>query len=105
MSVVKFLKKNNDNNSENYSANTIKLDKNFIFFSKFELTSILNLYSKQVSKGSWRDYALDNNIIPGVADLLDSTVPSEPPCRRVEMASAAPAEVLGMLPHKLPCSN
>jgi len=42
--------------------------------------------------------------IPGGADLLDSTVPSEPPCRRVEMASAAPAEVLGMLPHKLPCT-
>ena len=42
--------------------------------------------------------------IPGGADLLDSTVPSEPPCRRVEMASAAPAEVLGMLPQKLPCT-
>ena len=62
MSVVKFFKKNNDNNSESYSANTIKLDKNFIFFSKFELTAILNLYSKQVSKGSWRDYALDSQI-------------------------------------------
>ena len=73
MSVVKFLKKNNDNNSESYSANTIKLDKNFIFFSKFELTSILNLYSKQVSKGSWRDYALDNKINTAIFSVYRHT--------------------------------
>ena len=36
--------------------------KRFIFFSKIELTSILNLYSKQVSKGYWKDYALDSKI-------------------------------------------
>ena len=34
--------------------------KNFISFSKIELTSILNLYSKQVSRGIWKDYALDS---------------------------------------------
>jgi hypothetical protein len=33
--------------------------KKTIFFSKLELTSILSLYSKQVSKGFWKDYALD----------------------------------------------
>ena len=32
------------------------------FFSKTELTSILSLYSKQVSKGYWKDYALDSKI-------------------------------------------
>ena len=73
MSVVKFFKKNNDNNSESYSANTIKLDKNFIFFSKFELTAILNLYSKQVSKGSWRDYALDNKINTAIFSIYRHT--------------------------------
>ena len=37
-------------------------------------------------------------------DLLEGIAPSEPPCRRVEMVGAAPAEVLGMLPDKLPCT-
>ena len=73
MSVVKFLKKNNDNNSESYSTNTIKLDKNFIFFSKCELTAILNLYSKQVSKGSWRDYALDYKINTAIFSIYRHT--------------------------------
>ena len=49
------------NNSKVY--NVLKLDNNnhkkTIFFSKLELTSILSLYSKQVSKGFWKDYALD----------------------------------------------
>ena len=44
-------------------SNVLKLDNNnhkkTIFFSKLELTSILSLYSKQVSKGFWKDYALD----------------------------------------------
>ena len=49
------------------------LDKNFIFFSKFELTSILNLYSKQVSKGSWRDYALDNKVNTAIFSVYRHT--------------------------------
>ena len=40
----------------NQNRNDIKK----VFFSKPELTSILSLYSKQVSKGLWKDYALDN---------------------------------------------
>ena len=36
--------------------------KNSFFFSKYELTSILNLYSKQVSKWFWKDYALDSSV-------------------------------------------
>ena len=40
----------------------------------------------------------------GRRDLLEGIAPSEPPCRRVEMVGAAPAEVLGMLPDKLPCT-
>ena len=39
-----------------------KIEKKIIFFSKLELTSILNLYSKQVSKGFWKDYALDSKV-------------------------------------------
>ena len=35
-------------------------EKKIIFFSKLELTSILSLYSRQVAKGLWKDYALDN---------------------------------------------
>ena len=44
-------------------SNVLKLGNNnhkkTIFFSKLELTSILGLYSKQVSRGFWKDYALD----------------------------------------------
>ena len=44
-------------------SNVLKLGNNnhkkTVFFSKLELTSILSLYSKQVSKGFWKDYALD----------------------------------------------
>ena len=49
------------NNSK--ASNVLNLGNNnykkTIFFSKLELTSILSLYSKQVSKGFWKDYALD----------------------------------------------
>ena len=37
--------------------NTIKKEKNY-FFEKDELKSILNLYAKMVSNGSWKDYGL-----------------------------------------------
>ena len=37
--------------------NTFKKDKNY-FFEKDELKSILNLYAKMVSNGSWKDYGL-----------------------------------------------
>ena len=37
--------------------NTLKKDKNY-FFEKNELKSILNLYAKMVSNGSWKDYGL-----------------------------------------------
>ncbi len=30
-----------------------------LYFSKNELTKILNVYSKGVSKGDWKDYAID----------------------------------------------
>ncbi|MDC1357456.1 DUF2794 domain-containing protein [Pseudomonadota bacterium] len=62
MTIIKFNIKNNNINVKNTSLNKVMSEKNLIFFSKFELTAILNLYSKQVSKGSWRDYALDSQI-------------------------------------------
>ena len=67
MSIVKFEIKNyisstNNTNIKNNAINLKMIEKKFIFFSKLELTSILNLYSKQVSKGCWKDYALDNAI-------------------------------------------
>ena len=65
MNILKFEKKNfitavKSKKLKNSSVNTKKIEKNFIFFSKKELSLILNLYSKQVSKGFWKDYALDN---------------------------------------------
>tara|TARA_Y100000996_G_C22003640_1_gene429707 strand:- start:154 stop:483 length:330 start_codon:yes stop_codon:yes gene_type:complete len=32
-----------------------------LYFSKDELSKILNLYSKGVSRGEWKDYAIDFN--------------------------------------------
>ena len=32
-----------------------------LYFSREELTKILNLYSKGVSSGEWKDYAIDFN--------------------------------------------
>ena len=49
------------------------LEKNLIFFSKLELTAILNLYSKQVSKGSWRDYALDSQVDTAIFSIYRHT--------------------------------
>ena len=66
MNILKFEKKgfitSINNNIENPISNLKKIEKKFIFFSKIELSSILNLYSRQVSKGYWRDYAIDNLI-------------------------------------------
>jgi len=33
-----------------------------LYFSKDELAKILNIYSKGVSSGEWKDYAIDFNI-------------------------------------------
>ena len=64
MQIINFNQKANSflkNNSLYQNGNNKVLsDKNTIFFSKYELTFILNLYSKQVSLGSWRDYAIDS---------------------------------------------
>ena len=65
MTIIKLNEKENFNkvkklNFSNSASFINKNNKNFIFFSKYELTSILNLYSKQVSKGFWKDYALDS---------------------------------------------
>ena len=39
--------------------NTFKKDRNY-FFEKDELKSILNLYAKMVSNGSWKDYSFSS---------------------------------------------
>ena len=67
MNIVKFeikssITSTNKTKIKNNTVNLKKFEKKFIFFSKIELSSILNLYSKQVSKGYWRDYALDSKI-------------------------------------------
>ena len=58
-------------------SNVLKLGNNnhkkTIFFSKLELTSILSLYSKQVSKGFWKDYALDTQNGTAIFSILRHT--------------------------------
>jgi hypothetical protein len=66
MTIIKLNEKENfykvkKLNLSNTASFINKNNKNCIFFSKYELTSILNLYSKQVSKGFWKDYALDSS--------------------------------------------
>ena len=59
MTILKF--KLNQSDKSNFSKfNQNRNDIKNVFFSKSELTSILSLYSKQVSKGFWKDYALDS---------------------------------------------
>ena len=36
-----------------------------IYFNRRELNSLLSLYSRQVARGEWRDYAIDHG--PGMA--------------------------------------
>ena len=55
--IANFFPKNN---SQHNGKNKVLSDKNTIFFSKLEFTLILNLYSKNVALGSWRDYAIDS---------------------------------------------
>ena len=38
--------------------NSFKTKENKFFFEKKELKTILNLYAKMVSRGSWKDYGL-----------------------------------------------
>ena len=38
--------------------NSFKIKENKFFFEKKELKTILNLYAKMVSRGSWKDYGL-----------------------------------------------
>ena len=38
--------------------NSLKTKENKFFFEKKELKTILNLYAKMVSRGSWKDYGL-----------------------------------------------
>ena len=78
MNIVKFKIKSsfsstNKTNIKNNTLNLKKIEKKYIFFSKFELTSILSLYSKQVSKGHWKDYALDNKIDNAIFSIYRHT--------------------------------
>ena len=64
MPIIKFSQKTNfflKNNSQfNNLVNKAYSERNTIYFSKLELTFILNIYSKHVSLGLWRDYAIDS---------------------------------------------
>ena len=66
MTILKFKNNNNIKKTNNLNFNknpgVKNNNKSIIFFSKYELSSILNLYSKQVSEGFWKDYALDSRI-------------------------------------------
>ena len=42
-------------------TSSLKSNNHNLYFSKDELSKILNLYSKGVSRGQWKDYALKFN--------------------------------------------
>ena len=66
MTIIKFNEINNICKIKTLKFNNAlgvkNNNKNIIFFSKYELSSIFNLYSKQVSNGFWKDYALDSKV-------------------------------------------
>ena len=59
MEVIKIKKTN--------ELNKGRKDLKNIYFSKKELSLILNIYSINVAKGVWKDYALDFNSSPNRA--------------------------------------
>ena len=72
MTIIKF--KLNQSDKSNFSKfNRNRYDIKKVFFSKSELTSILSLYSKQVSKGLWKDYALDNQSETAIFSVFKHT--------------------------------
>ena len=78
MNIFKLEKKSsiasNDYTSvSKHDAIAKRIDKKIVFFSKLELTSILNLYSKQVSNGYWRDYSLDSIIDNAIFSIYRHT--------------------------------
>ena len=78
MNIVKLETKNSISPSHrrkthNNTVNIKNLEKKIIFFSKIELSSILNLYSKQVSNGNWKDYALDSKIDNAIFSIYRHT--------------------------------
>ena len=60
--------------SSSSSSNNHKL-----YFSKIELTKILNCYSIGVSNGSWKDYALNFNTNEAIFSIYKHTLAS-PEC-------------------------
>ena len=57
-----------------------------VFFDRFELARILNLYGRMVALGEWRDYAMD-----GLSDVAVFSVfrrASESPLYRIEKRPA-----------------
>jgi hypothetical protein len=43
------------------------------YFSRIELTQILNVYSTRVAAGEWRDYALDHTVSSAVFSIYKSS--------------------------------
>ena len=78
MNIFKLETKNSITSTKhikiyNNTVNIKNIEKKIIFFSKLELSSILNLYSKQVSKGNWKDYALDSKIDNAIFSIYRHT--------------------------------
>lgn len=45
----------------------------FVHFNRTELTLLLNLYSRRVSRGEWRDYAIDQGPERAVFSIYRAT--------------------------------
>ena len=78
MNIIKLEIKNSIASTKyvklyNNNVNIKNIEKKIIFFSKLELSSILNLYSQQVSKGIWKDYALDSKLDNAIFSIYRHT--------------------------------
>ena len=59
-------------NGSTFEKNYLK-EKKATYFSKIELTQILNVYSTRVAAGEWRDYALDDSDGAAVFSIYKSS--------------------------------
>ena len=54
-----------------FKYNKLKFKK--VYFLKLELASIFNIYSRNVSRGVWKDYALDHNNSSAIFSVFRSS--------------------------------
>ena len=80
------------------SQNKINIKQNSVYFTHHELSIILSEYSKKVSQGTWKDYALDHSSHFAVFSIFKSTY--EKPLLMIEKRKSKHKEIIFTLKTK-----